>query len=385
MKKYLLIAALFIGGCGSNDFLDLEDWQRDLMIFGVGYLGFDLLGDRIDGLDERITELENTETIIEPVVIVSQGEDGKDGRDGRDGVSCWDLNANLLPDPEEDLNKDGTVDALDCHGEDGVDGSTGLDGEDGVSTFLFNTFVEDFFTVADGSYGSIPLEADELPVVEISEPAFGYCGNTEVDLVAYRVPVPSTYLGDNDVVMRFFLWRTGELNDTCMVFRVDAFRSRHGVGIYQYGAPRFITVETPAEIDLYGTLLVIDLPVNTPNGLDFPADLAQGDLLAVELSNLAGFSDGGCFTVIGVEFYETEGNSVVTNADVAMTFDDIECEQIVDCEMVYDPPPHKEIVCHVPPGNPDNRHTIMISKNAVERHFIHGDTLGPCPGDCEIE
>jgi hypothetical protein len=350
MRKYvsIILVSLFIGGCGSNDFLGLEDWQRDFITFGVGYLGFDLLGDQIDGLDERITELENNNeeviAIVEPIVSVTPGEDGKDGRDDTDGVN-------------------------------GVDGSI----------FLFNTFVDDFFTVAKGSYGSIPLEADELPVVEISEPAFGYCDNTEVDLVAYRVPIPSTYLGDNDVVMRFFLWRTGELNDTCMVFRLDAFRSSHGLNISQYGAPRFITVDTPAEIDPDGTLLVIDLPVNNPDELDFPANLAQGDLLAVELSNLAGFSDGGCFAVIGVEFYETEKNSIVMNAAVANIFDDIECEQIVDCEMVYDPPPHKEIVCHVPPGNPDNRHTIMISKNAVERHLLHGDILGPCPGDCEIE
>ncbi len=54
-------------------------------------------------------------------------EDGKDGADGAaglaglagadgaSGVSCWDLNANGAPDPEEDLNGDGSVDVFDCN------------------------------------------------------------------------------------------------------------------------------------------------------------------------------------------------------------------------------------------------------------------------------
>jgi len=44
----------------------------------------------------------------------------------------------------------------------------------------------------------------------------------------------------------------------------------------------------------------------------------------------------------------------------------------------------KVCLCHIPPGNPDNAHTICVSKNAVAAHLAHGDTLGPCtdgPGD----
>jgi len=39
----------------------------------------------------------------------------------------------------------------------------------------------------------------------------------------------------------------------------------------------------------------------------------------------------------------------------------------------------KQAVCHVPPGNPDNAHTIVISVNAVQTHLDHGDSLGACP------
>lgn len=40
----------------------------------------------------------------------------------------------------------------------------------------------------------------------------------------------------------------------------------------------------------------------------------------------------------------------------------------------------KVLVCHYPPGNPANRHTIAIAAPAVKAHINnHHDTLGPCP------
>jgi hypothetical protein len=38
----------------------------------------------------------------------------------------------------------------------------------------------------------------------------------------------------------------------------------------------------------------------------------------------------------------------------------------------------KLTICHVPPGNPDNAHTISVGAGAVEAHLAHGDYLGPC-------
>ena len=45
----------------------------------------------------------------------------------------------------------------------------------------------------------------------------------------------------------------------------------------------------------------------------------------------------------------------------------------------------KVTICHVPPGNPDNAHTITISRNALKAHLgengqgLHGgDYYGPC-------
>lgn len=42
---------------------------------------------------------------------------------------------------------------------------------------------------------------------------------------------------------------------------------------------------------------------------------------------------------------------------------------------------NKVLVCHRPPGNPNNSNTICISKNAVSAHAGHGDFIGPC-SDC---
>ncbi|MDH3277980.1 MAG: PKD domain-containing protein [Nitrosopumilus sp.] len=39
---------------------------------------------------------------------------------------------------------------------------------------------------------------------------------------------------------------------------------------------------------------------------------------------------------------------------------------------------HKVDICHRPPGNPNNAHTISIGQSAVIAHLGHGDKLGEC-------
>jgi len=39
----------------------------------------------------------------------------------------------------------------------------------------------------------------------------------------------------------------------------------------------------------------------------------------------------------------------------------------------------KTTICHIPPGNPANAHTLCVGNAAVPAHLQHGDTLGECP------
>ena len=39
----------------------------------------------------------------------------------------------------------------------------------------------------------------------------------------------------------------------------------------------------------------------------------------------------------------------------------------------------KIAICHIPPGNPGNKHTLCIAPPAKPAHMSHGDTEGPCP------
>jgi len=38
----------------------------------------------------------------------------------------------------------------------------------------------------------------------------------------------------------------------------------------------------------------------------------------------------------------------------------------------------KVIICHLPPGNPNNGQTLCISPSAISAHLAHGDYCGPC-------
>src|SRR5262245_56404393 len=43
--------------------------------------------------------------------------------------------------------------------------------------------------------------------------------------------------------------------------------------------------------------------------------------------------------------------------------------------------PKKTLICHIPPGNPANAHSICVGNPAVEPHMTHhGDTIGACSG-----
>jgi hypothetical protein len=55
-------------------------------------------------------------------------------------------------------------------------------------------------------------------------------------------------------------------------------------------------------------------------------------------------------------------------------------DEISSDEYKLGPGTTKVDVCHIPPGDPDNAHTITIGSPAVAAHLDHGDFLGTCDG-----
>jgi hypothetical protein len=45
----------------------------------------------------------------------------------------------------------------------------------------------------------------------------------------------------------------------------------------------------------------------------------------------------------------------------------------------------KTTVCHIPPGNPANAHTICVGNPAVPAHLDHGDFVGTCACTTDID
>ncbi len=41
----------------------------------------------------------------------------------------------------------------------------------------------------------------------------------------------------------------------------------------------------------------------------------------------------------------------------------------------------KIVICHSPPGNPNNKQTLEVAVSALQAHIDHGDKIGPCEGD----
>lgn len=40
-------------------------------------------------------------------------------------------------------------------------------------------------------------------------------------------------------------------------------------------------------------------------------------------------------------------------------------------------------ICHFPPGDPSDFHTITVAEKALEAHLAHGDILGSCDQNCD--
>lgn len=129
-----------------------------------------------------------------------------------------------------------------------------------------------------------------------------------------------------------------------------------------------------------GCLIISDVVLSVEDGvivlLNWPA-LQIGDQTEIE-----GEISSGSVLLVTLCF-EEDGSLLVVKIVVLHDLDDGVIEPPDDDDDDEDEagePTGKVTICHRPPGNPDNAHTITIGEPAVQAHLRnHGDTLGPCP------
>jgi len=329
----LAVAALLIPtGCGGG-FLGLEDYPRDLLFSGLAAA---ILANRPAdagnadvGVGQPLPGIEGEQGPQGPPGPPgATGADGADGPNGEQGPAGPE-GAQGPQGPAGPAGADGPAGQAGPAGSNGGSGANGANGADGDT--LFETFIDDFFRLATGADGSLEVvnEGTEVPIVAITEPLLS--SDPTTSKIGYRVSIPDMYDAGNDVTMRLLLHRTGEVDGSCFIFTVDARRLRHGQDIEVYGDTRWVRLDAAAPAAVGGgsdTFIVIDLPINTAAGLEYPHDLADADALAFEVGTFRG--DGGDYHLLGVDFYESlAGTALSENGTVLLNVEDAFCPS--DC------------------------------------------------------
>ena len=133
--------------------------------------------------------------------------------------------------------------------------------------------------------------------------------------------------------------------------------------------------------------------------------LEDGTWLATEIKHTGLHLGQGCFlvtnlvqSVSGDQILLADGQTIVRTGDLVVTGDLKEgslvryqfcvdakgqgkVESVIVVYQLEGSPQAKAVICHYPPGNPGNRHTIEVGQPAVAAHLAHGDTLGLCPSE----
>ncbi len=327
-------------GCGGG-FLGLQDYQRDLLFNGLAVAVLLNGPDNATPADGAAgNPLPGAEGPQGPQGAV--GPAGADGADGADGAAgATGATGPAGPDgaqgPQGPVGADGPQGADGAAGAAGSNGGNGADGQPGrPGPEFFDVFIDDFFASSTTTDASLPVVA-----VSIDTPALGPGATGEI---AYRVAIPNSYPGGNDVTMRMFFYRSGPASPDCFAFSVDGRRLRHGDAVGCYGGDptqncvdgtRWVRVDGssntggPAGDLAEGVFLVVDLPLNSAAGLNLPDDLASGDLLAFEIKPAAVgglYDESGQYQVLAVEFFESNDQTASTEgATVFFSADTLEC------------------------------------------------------------
>lgn len=306
-RAFVLLLAVWLGpisGCGAGGFLGLQDYQRDLL-FNAGSLAVSLL------------------IGSQPGPPGPQGPAGPPGPIGPVGPIGPAIPGDSAGEPIP--GQPGPIGPQGPPGPAGPAGTTGLAGAS-----FFDLFVEEFFGARTTLLGGVLVE-----VVEIDAPVLGPLPD-QTGPIAFRVVIPQAYDAGNPVTIRLFLYRTGPLQeDGCFVFTIDARRLRNLSDVEVYGQTRYVKIDAAvgqaaAGVDGLGQdiFAVVDLPLNVPDGLDWPNDLAVSDFLAFELATH--LDDGGTYHVFGAEVFESAPGTARMAGATIITCGDLDEDGDVD-------------------------------------------------------
>lgn len=341
-------AALLGVGCNPGAALFLQDYGRDIL-FSSGSLAAALyaIGVARDARDAANVAQELSQAaqdaansafeevqsaINAPPVPGPQGPAGADGPAGPAGPAGADgaagpagpAGADGATGPAGPAGADGAAGPAGPAGSPGATGPAGPQGPAGPS--LFSDFVQQFFRRPPAVAGRGVGQGSE------DGPSFGAA-------VGWRMILPNRYTEGNPVTMRLFIMADYTLDPgrptACEKFRVDFVRLKNGFPVELYGT-RFVLVDVPPNDG--SVFLVIDLPLNTPEGMNLPNDLAAGQLLGVGMEwadNSAPLGGGDCsilgrdYRIFGVEFFESEvGDAELSGATVSAVEPDCTCNGV---------------------------------------------------------
>jgi hypothetical protein len=140
------------------------------------------------------------------------------------------------------------------------------------------------------------------------------------DAIGWKVTIPERYAAGNPVTMRMYLFHSGSFDPNyfdpnsldCQVFRMAVARLVDG-GSIDVQDNIYVRIDIPDGLP-YNPMLVVDLPINTSDGLNlFTADLATKDLLGFGMQwydNECRVDEGEDWCVLGVDFFESETTAI---------------------------------------------------------------------------
>ncbi|MBW8049089.1 MAG: hypothetical protein FVQ77_01865 [Cytophagales bacterium] len=187
---------------------------------------------------------------------------------------------------------------------------------------------------------------------------------------------PTTFCAGDSVTLtsstaNSFLWTNGDTTQSITVNTSGNFSVSDASGCLANSEPVTVTVITAPMVDA-GDDQTVYIGY-TPQGCAVLSAVASGGDPPYSYSWSTGETtqDITVCPAITTTYTVTltDANGCFSSDEVTVNVIDVRCGNNLN----------KVLICHIPPGNPDNPQTICISSNAVPAHLTnHGDYLGQC-------